>query len=149
MTSETCGRVFSAAYDKFSPAQSIQTDYHRDRSKLEVVFHDSTLCGGCDFSMDVDSLRVAQLILAIGHTRDRSERPLLVCCRHLGKCLESLSRTSNSWSSSKYRVPHTPETAPKQRLRLHVSYARWQTVANDWTNFTWLGLGIPACKECR
>ena len=59
------------------------------------------------FSMAGDCLRVAQLILAVEHTRDRSWRPLPVCCRHRGKHLESISRTSNSRNSSKNRVLHT------------------------------------------
>ena len=53
-------------------------------------FHDGSWCGGRVFS------RVAQLILAVGHTRRyRSGRPLPVCCRHREIHLESISRTSS------------------------------------------------------
>ena len=79
------------------------------------VFHDGSRCGECVFLMDCDCLWVAQLILAVEHTRDRSGRPLPVCCRHREKKLESISRTSNSRNSLHYRIPHTEnhsETAP-------------------------------------
>ena len=70
-----------------------------------VFFHDGFLCGGRVFSMDGDCLRVVQSILTVGHTWDRSGRPLPVCCHHRGKHLESLSRTSNSRNSSKNLHP--------------------------------------------
>jgi len=37
--------------------------------------------------------------------RDCTRRPLHVCWRHGGKCLESISHTSNSWNSWKNHVP--------------------------------------------
>ena len=49
---------------------------------------------------------VAQLILTVWHTKDRNGRPLLVGCRHRGKHLESISRTSNNRNSSKNHVTH-------------------------------------------
>jgi len=50
-------------------------------------------CGPVDFS--------------VGHTRDRSRRPLLVCFRPGGKHLESTSHTFNCWYSPKNHVSHT------------------------------------------
>jgi len=65
---------------------------------------------------------------AVGHTDDRFERPLPVCCRHCGKRLKSISRTSNSRNSLKKQVAHTGNT-----LKRHLGneLLRWQTVDND------------------
>ena len=87
-----------------------------------VVYHDGSLCGECVFSLHGDCLKVAQLILTVGHTRDRPGRSPPVCCRHKEKHLELLSLTLNSRNSSKNRVPHTrcrSEAAPSA-LSYHV-----------------------------
>jgi len=57
-------------------AESIPTIFHHGGGKPEVVFHDDSWCGRRVFSMDYICLRVAQPILAIGHTGDRFGRPL-------------------------------------------------------------------------
>ena len=62
-----------------TPYPSIPTVIQDGGRRLEVVFHDGSRCGGRDFSMNGDGRRVAQLILAVGHTRDWSGRPLPVC----------------------------------------------------------------------
>ena len=113
----SCGFRDLSAYfsDYFRLAQSIQTVFHRGGSKTESgFFHNGSLCGARVISLDGDCLRVTQLILAVGQTRDRTGRPLLVC-RHRGKHSESLSHSSNSRNSPKNRIPHTgnrSETAP-------------------------------------
>jgi len=90
----------------------------------EMVFQKSSWCGGCVFSMDCNCLSVAwvQLILLVGHTKDESGRPLLVCCRHRGNRLNSISHKENSRNSSKYHVQHIwnrSETVP-QAMSYHV-----------------------------
>ena len=70
VTSETCERVFSTDYECFKLAWFIESIFHRGITKLAVVLDDGSLCGRRVFSMDGDCVRVAHLILAIGHTRD-------------------------------------------------------------------------------
>jgi len=74
-------------------------------SKPEVVFRSGSLC-----------LRQAQsVVLTFWHTRDRSEKLLLICCRHCGKCWESASPTWKSRNSSKNsdrRTGNRSETPP-------------------------------------
>ena len=86
--------------------------------------------------MGCDSLRVAQFILAAEHTRNQSGIPLPICCRHRGKHSELLSRMSNCRNSSKDNASNTPE--PLRNGTSGYALPRWQTIENEWTNFTLL-----------
>jgi len=88
-------------------------------SRPEMVFQSGSQCGGRDLSTDYDLLRVAQLTSSVGHTRNRF--------RFAAATVENIG--------NRLAVRHTPGTAPNR----HPSYERlgWQTIENDWTNFTY------------
>jgi len=112
--------------------QLVSTVFDISSSGPEMVFQSGCPWGGRIFSMDYDCLRVAQLALVIGHTRDRSGRSLLedhlskwtkkwttdVYCRHREKHWESSSRTSINWQTSKNHVPHTGNRSESVPLQL-------------------------------
>jgi len=103
-------RGYSTDADCARLTQSIPTVFHRGSSKPEVVFQSGFRCGGRDLSTNYDWPRSAQSISAVTHIGDRSERPLPVCWRQGGKCLESISHTFNSRNSSTNRVPRIGTT---------------------------------------
>jgi len=69
------------------------------------------------FSTDYDCLSLAQLTVAVGHTRDWSRKPFrYVCCCQGGKYLESTSRIRLTVEIHRKTTFQAPGTAPKRLL---------------------------------
>ena len=115
--------------DCLTPHPSISAVFQDVGRRPDVVFHDGSRC--VMLSMNGDYLRVAQLISAVGLTRDRSGRPLPACCHRRGEHLESISRTSNSRNSSINRVTHTGNRSETGHGTSGYEPTRWNTVKNQ------------------
>jgi len=100
----------------------IDSDRFQDGGiKPKAVFRDGSKCGGRGFSTEY-CWRVAQLTLAVGHTRRQSKTNIPVSCRLGGIHLESTIAVymRNSCNSSINNITHTGKlgTATKRHLRL-------------------------------
>ena len=72
-------------------------------------------------------------------------KPLQVYCRHRRKHSESLSRVRRTVGIDRKTASHTPK--PFRNGTSGYELTRWQTVENDWINFT--RLDCVTSETCR